>query len=584
MKKYTGNPVSPGIALGKAFVYLDSNTSEVPRYSIQENQLDSEWNRYLSANDEAIEELKALNVQAKQDMSKEDASIFEAHLMMLEDTEFQGQIKERLETSLQNIEWVIRETSHEMSAMLKASPDPYLRERTMDIVDVLRRVMNKLLHVQRCSLADLSEDVILVCHELLPSDALAMNKARVKAIVMDMGGATSHTAILARAFEIPTLVGLSSASAEISTGDTLIVNGVSGELIVNPDRSVQTEMEYERKHYYKRLKELRRLRDLPAETRDGYRVSLKANIEIPEEAEDSLRAGCEGVGLYRSEFLFLTAGRSPNEEEQFKAYSHVLEVMGNLPVTLRTIDAGGDKLLPELQSSDERNPILGWRAIRFSLSRPEIFKTQLRAMLRAGVFGNLRIMFPMISGIEELEQALAMLEEAKSELRKQGKAFAEAVPVGTMIEIPSAALTADILAEKSSFFSIGTNDLVQYTIAVDRGNEKVSYLAQPFHPAILRSLKQIIDAAHKKGITVAMCGEMAGNVSSTALLLGLGLDEFSMNAPAIPRIKQVIRSVTKESCGRLAKNALRCTSYRDVGRLVEEWTLSELGTANYDAI
>lgn len=584
MKKYTGNPVSPGIALGKAFVYLDNNISEVPRYSIQKNQLDSEWSRYLSANDKAIEELTALNVQAKRNMGKENADIFDAHLMMLEDTEFQGQIKERLETSLQNIEWVIKELSHEMSAMLMASQDAYLQERAVDVVDVLHRVMNKLLYVQKGTLADLSEDVILVCHELLPSDALTMNKARVKAIVMDMGGATSHTAILARAFEIPALVGLSSVSKEIHTGDTLIVNGVSGELIVNPEKSVQIKMEHERKHYYKRLGELRKLRNLPAETRDGYRVSLKANIEVPEEAEATLRAGCEGIGLYRSEFLFLAAGRPTDEEEQFKAYSHVLEIMGNLPVTLRTADVGGDKLLPELQLSGERNPILGWRAIRVSLSQAEIFKTQLRAMLRAGVSGNLRIMFPMISGIEELEQALAVLEEAKSELHKQGKAFAEAVPVGTMIEIPSAALTADILAEKSNFFSIGTNDLVQYTIAVDRGNEKVSYLAQPFHPAILRSLKQIIDAAHAKSITVAMCGEMAGNASFTALLLGLGLDEFSMNVPAIPRIKWVIRNVTQESCGRLAKNALRCASYRDVGRLVEDWTLSELGITNYDAV
>ncbi|MDR2418195.1 MAG: phosphoenolpyruvate--protein phosphotransferase [Treponema sp.] len=576
MKKYSGNPVSPGIAFGKALVYLDNNTSEIPCYSIQKNQLDAEWNRYLSANNEAIEELKALNAQAKRDMSNEDAGIFEAHLMMLEDTEFQGQIKGRLETSLQNIEWVIRDISHEISAMLMASLDTYLQERTVDVVDVLRRLMNKLLHVQRVSLADLSEDVILVCHELLPSDALTMNKARVKAIVMDMGGATSHTAILARAFEIPALAGLSSASEEINTGDMLIVNGVSGELIVNPEKSVQTMAEHEWKRYYKRLGELGELRGLPAETRDGYRVSLKANIEISEEAEATLRAGCDGIGLYRSEFLFLAAGRLTDEEEQFKAYSHVLKTMGNLPVTLRTADAGGDKLLPELGLSDERNPLLGWRAIRFSLSRPEILKTQLRAMLRAGVSGNLRIMFPMISGIEELEQALAVLEEAKSELRKQGKVFAEAVPVGIMIEIPSAALTADILAEKSDFFSIGTNDLVQYTIAVDRGNEKVSYLAQPFHPAILRSLKRIIDAAHEKGITAAMCGEMAGNASFTALLLGLGLDEFSMNVPAIPHVKQVIRSVTKESCGRLAKNALGCTSYRDVSSLVEDWTRSEL--------
>jgi phosphotransferase system enzyme I (PtsI) len=576
MKKYTGNPVSPGIALGKALVYSGNNPDDIPRYRIQRDQLDSEWNRYLSANNEAIAELTALYTKAKQEMITKEAAIFEAHRIMLEDTVFQGQIRERLETSLQNIEWIVGDVSHEMNTMLMASPDPYLRERGLDIVDVIRRVINKLLQVQRVSLAELSEDVILVCRELLPSDVLTMDKARVKAIVMDQGGAMSHTAILACAFEIPALAGLSGVSAEIATGDTVIVNGLSGELIVNPEMSLQIETEREQKRYYKRLGEMRNLRSLPTETRDGYRVSLKANIETPEEAGAALRAGCEGIGLYRSEFLFLTAGGPVGEEEQFNVYSHICKVMGDLPVTLRTADSGGDKVVPELQPpSGECNPILGWRAIRFSLAHPELFKTQLRAMLRAGVFGRLRIMFPMISGIEELEQALSMLEEAKLELRRRGRAFAEAVPAGIMIEVPSAALTADILAEKSRFFSIGTNDLIQYTIAVDRGNEKVGYLAQPFHPAILRSLKRIIDAAHEKGITAAMCGEMAGNTSLTALLLGLGLDEFSMNASAIPHIKRVIRNVTKESCGNLAENALRCNSYRDVARLVEDWTRSE---------
>ena len=570
MKKLTGIPASSGIVLGKAFLYLEDDFPEFSRYAIGPDQIESEWLRFQDAIEEAIREVKALNDRAVREISKEQAAIFEAHLMMLEDPDFKDQIRARLSKDRNNVEWVVRDISSELVQKLGASGDPYLRERASDIYDVSHRILNKLLSITKFSLADLAEDVILVVHDLLPSEALVMNKERVRGLVMDMGSRTSHTAILARAFEIPAVLGLSSATWEISQGDILIINGDTGQVLINPDEKDLNQYEQAIYQYHKTFDGLLALGDLPAETIDGHRVCLKANIEIPEEAEQVRRFGAEGIGLYRSEFLFLTPGYA-EEEEQFRAYSQVIKAMKGLPVTIRTVDVGGDKLLPEFQAAGEKNPLLGWRAIRFCLSRPELFKTQLRAILRSSVYGTVRIMFPMISGIEELEQAQGLLEEAQGECRRRGQTYAPDIEVGTMIEIPSAALTADILAEKSDFFSIGTNDLIQYTLAVDRGNEKVNYLAQPTHPAVLRLLKNTIDAAHKKGIKAAMCGELAGDTAATALLLGLGLDEFSMTATSILQVKRIIRGVGMESCRDLTEKALNCCSYSQVTALVEEW-------------
>jgi phosphotransferase system enzyme I (PtsI) len=576
MRKIIGIPVSSGISIGKAFLYMEEETREIPRYTIGKIQLESEWQRLIKAIEEARGELRTLLDDASWKITKEQNDIFEAHLMMLEDTDFQDQIKGRLESSLENIEWIVWDISREITQKLMASPDAYLRERAADISDVSRRLMNKLMAINKVSLADISEDVILVAHDLLPSDILVMNKERVKGLLMDMGSRTSHTAILARAFEIPAVLGLSSATREINKDDILVVNGDSGEVIINPSKKANQQSEVAMQRYHKSFDELLGLRDLPAETRDGCRVSLKANIEIPDEVDQVLRYGAEGIGLYRSEFLFLSPGRTEDEENQYEAYSHVIKAMGALPVTIRTVDVGGDKLLPNFQAADEKNPLLGWRAIRFCLSLPELFKTQLRAILRASVHGTVRIMFPMISGIEELEQALALLEEAKAECRARGQAYAEDIEVGSMIEIPSAAMTADILAKKSDFFSIGTNDLLQYTLAVDRGNEKVNYLAQPFHPAVLRFLKRTIDAAHEGGIKAAICGELAGDPSATALLLGLGLDEFSMTASSIPLVKRIIRGVDLSGCKSLAEQALTCTGYPAVCSLIESWMAEEV--------
>ncbi|GHV67952.1 phosphoenolpyruvate-protein phosphotransferase [Spirochaetia bacterium] len=586
VKKLTGIPASPGIVTGKTFLYLEDDFPEIPHYFIPKTMVETEWKRFEKAVGEATEEIRGLRDQAAKEATtaaaKEQAKILEAHMMMLEDPDFQDQLKARLSSSLQNIEWVVWDISRELTGKLLASPDPLFRERAADISDVSNRILAKLLSLKkRFSLADISEDVILVVHDLLPSDVLSLNRDHVKGLAMDMGGRTSHTAILARAFGIPAVLGLSSISREVENGEALVVDGDSGTVIIKPDKAAWQRYEESLSKFQKREKKFLSLRELPAETKDGRHITLKANIEVPEEADQAIRYGAEGIGLYRSEFFFLTPGESADEERQYLAYTQVLKTMGGLPVTIRTMDMGGDKVLPEHQVSGEKNPLLGWRAIRFSLALPEIFKTQLRAILRAGVNGNVKIMFPMISGIEELEAALKILDEVRAEGRAAGHAagqptgrskkqpYAKNIEVGAMIEIPSAAMTADILAKKADFFSLGTNDLIQYSLAVDRGNERVNYLAQPLHPAMLRLIKNTIDAAHHQGIIAAMCGEMAGDPSMTALLLGLGLDEFSMNASAIPSVKEVIRRVDQQSCQALAREALSCSSYQQVVKLVK---------------
>jgi phosphotransferase system enzyme I (PtsI) len=571
MKTFNGIPASSGIAIGKAFLYVENDIAEIPRYSVVRKELEGELGRLRKAFEEAADDIRAIHERAVREMSADQASIFEAHLMMIEDPEFKEQLESSLSLSLRNAEWVVWDAVREMMAKMMDSPDPVFRERAVDINDVSKRVLYKLLSVKKVSLANIDRDVILVAHDLLPSEVLTMNRARVKGIVMDMGGGTSHTAILARAFNIPAVLGLRLATLEIADGDDLIADGGAGTLILNPDRSVLLKYQKETTRYRKSVDESLATRDLPAETADGRRVLLKANIELPEEADEVLKYGAEGIGLYRSEFLFLAPGKAAGEEIQFNAYDRVLGALGALPVTIRTVDIGGDKILPDFQAAGEKNPLLGWRAIRFSLALPELFKTQLRAILRASVNGNVRIMFPLISGLEELETALALLDEAKDECRKKGQAYADHIEVGTMIEVPSAAMIADILAKKSDFFSIGTNDLVQYSLAVDRGNEKVSYLAQPAHPAVLRLLKITIDAAHEKGIKAAMCGEMAGDPGAAAVLLGLGLDEFSMAAPSIPRVKGIIRGIKMEDCRALADDLLKGISATENTALIREW-------------
>ena len=436
-----------------------------------------------------------------------------------------------------------------------------------------------MAHADRKSLVSLDEDIILVCKDLMPSDAITMDKRHVKGIAMDVGGKTSHTAILARAFEIPAVLGLGELTIKVKTGDILVIDGSKGLILIDPDAETLAAYGTAQKAQQKREVQLMRLMELPAETRDGKLIQLKGNIEIPEETDAVLAHGADGIGLYRSEFLFLRSARLPDEEEQFDAYSRVLKAMGDKPVTIRTLDIGGDKLLKNMRNAqgefnpgyNEKNPIVGWRAIRFCLSHEELFKTQLRALYRASAFGNLRIMLPLISGVQEVNETLVIIEEVKSELKKKRQAFRDNVPVGIMIEVPSAAMTSDILAKRSAFFSIGTNDLIQYTIAVDRGNENIAYLYKPLHPGVLRMLKLVIENAHRAGIPVAMCGEMAGDPLYSLVLLGLGLDEFSMSSIGIPEVKEVIRRASVASAEEFVGRILEMSSTSEIDAYVRSY-------------
>ena len=569
MKELSGIPASKGIVIGKALLYLEDALPDIPRYSIKESQVSEEWQRFLSAiaaiTEKIRQKLKSIPVKD----NRERLDILEAQLLMFEDVDFHENVKRGMETRLQNIESIVWDVSQELIQKLAALPSAEFWARIADISGMARELLHELLSIQPFSLASLNEAVIVVARDLLPSQALAMNKDFVKAVVMDAGSGISHTAIIARASRIPAVMGLSSGSVWIKSGDTLIVDGDKGLVFIEPDKKTLSLYQRAIKENRAKAKMASSLNGRRAETTDGRLITLKVNMETPSEFKTALSCGAEGVGLYRSEFIFLAGDRAADEESQYRIYSEMLRAAKNLPVTIRTLDAGGDKIVPSLfQDSDERNPLLGWRSIRFSLSMPDIFKTQLRAILRASVHGNARIMFPLISGLAELEQALGLLEEAKAECVAKKLPYSDDIPVGIMVEVPSAALIANKLIKKADFFSIGTNDLIQYTLGVDRGNEKVSYLARPEHPAILQLIKMTIDAAGKQGKSVAMCGEMAGDTRLTPLLVGLGLDEFSMNAAALGDVKRVIRGISFTECQKLAKKALRCAGVEEVSAML----------------
>jgi phosphotransferase system enzyme I (PtsI) len=563
MFELAGINASPGIALGKAFLFLEEKLV-VPKYDISPAQAAFEDERFLAAVNAAKAEVNAL-IKGRQN------SLLEAQLLMLDDPELHDQVKIGLQKTQKNVEWVLLETIEAMSAKLGDAGSAYLKERAVDFHDIGRRILNNLLFRERPTLSSITEPVILVTHNLLPSDALALNKRLVLGIATDVGGRTSHTAILTRSLEIPAVLGLSDISRRVKSGDELIVDGNRGAVIVDPDRKTRTLYQKRKDEWEHKYVLLKDLVSLPAETRDGKLIRLDANIEVPEEVDSVLTHGADGIGLFRSEFLFLQPGRFPTEEDQYKAYVTVLKAMGNRVVTIRTLDLGGEKVMPGFPVGAEANPILGWRAIRFCLARPEIFKTQLRALLRASVHGNLRLMFPLIAGAGELDLITAFLEEVKAELSREGIPFTHEIPIGIMIEVPSAAVTSDILASKVDFFSIGTNDLIQYTLAVDRGNERVAYLYEPFHPGVLRLIKMTIENAHTHGVPVGMCGELAGDPLATVVLLGLGLDSFSMGAIGIPMIKRIIRSVGAMEAEAFVRSLMPMQSGREIESAVRGW-------------
>ncbi len=551
-KRFNGVGVSPGIARGTVFVYRPDDDA-APSRSIEESEIPTEIARFEGALLATRAQILEMQQRIAESTGAKDASIFDAHLLVVEDRTLIDEVLRRLGADRMNVEHVFQTVAGRYAKTLSEIDDPYLRERALDIHDVTRRVIHNLMGTQARDLAGVTTPHILIAHNLAPSDTAQLNRALVLGFGTDAGSRTSHTAIMARSLKIPAIVGLHEASSQLVTGDHVLLDGYNGLLVVNP--SDQTLWEYGELEIKKTVVEekLSQLRETASTTRDGHHVILSANIELPDDMELVQQSGAEGVGLYRTEFFYLNKAELPTEEEQFAAYRQVAEAAAPHSVIIRTLDLGGDKFMSALHIPEELNPFLGWRAIRFCLERVDIFKTQLRAILRASAAGNVKIMYPMISGVEELRRANVLLEECRAELRAEGLAFNEEMEVGAMIEIPSAAISADILAKEVDFFSIGTNDLIQYSIAVDRLNEHIAHLYEPTHPAIIRLIRMTVEAAHANNLWVGVCGEMAGDILLTPLLLGLGIDELSAGAGSVPRVKRAVQSLDNAACRQLVE-------------------------------
>src|SRR6266581_6257037 len=545
---FFGAGASPGIARGKIHVVRDE-LDDVPRYRIAPSQIADEIGRFEAALIQTRMQILKMQQRIAESIGTKDAAIFDAHLLVVEDRTLIDEVLRKLETDLWNVEWVFQEVATRYAATLSKIDDPYLRERAVDIQDVSKRVIRNLQGKAPRAFLALTEPHILVAHNLTPSDTASMNKKHVLGIATDLGSRTSHAAIMARSLNIPAIVGLHDITAKLETGQYVLLDGIDGVLIVNPTAETlakYAEIESKRAKVVAQLKELR---ETTSTTRDGRHIVLSANIELPEDVDAVAANGAEGIGLYRTEFLYLNRNTLPTEDEQYETYRKVAERVSPDPLIIRTFDLGGDKLAAgTVDVSDELNPFLGWRAIRVCLENTDIFKTQLRAILRASAVGNVKIMFPMISGLDELRRAISILNECKEELRRTGSTSGDATEAGAMIEIPSAAISADLLAREVDFFSIGTNDLIQYALAVDRVNERIAHLYEPTHPAVVRLLKMVADAAHAHDIWVGVCGEMAGEVLFTPLLLGLGMDELSAGATLVPRVKSAVQRLTTVEC------------------------------------
>ena len=568
-KTFKGIGVSPGIVIGKAHL-LNREIEAIPKYYIGEDEKEKEIKRFQEAINLSISQLKSIKERFSEAIGQEHVYIFEAKILMLQDEMIYKKVTEKITTEKMNTEWALTESIGELIKIFSGFDDEYLKERRTDVSNLGKRILANLMGFEHESISDLKEEAIVIAHDIAPSDTAQMHKEKVIAFATDIGGKTSHTAIMARCLEIPAVVGLEDVTSYIKTGDRIIVDGNSGEVLVNPDEETYKIYLNKQLEYNSLQKNLYKLKDLPAETADGYRVNLTANIELSKEIDAVLDHGADGIGLYRTEFLFLNRRTLPSEEEQFENYKTVAKKIYPLPAVLRTLDLGGDKFLSHLDYPEEMNPAMGLRAIRFCLDQPWIFRTQLRAILRASVYGNLKIMYPMISGIKELTLANAILEECKEELRKEEKPFNEQIPVGIMIEVPTAALTADILAKEANFFSIGTNDLIQYSLAIDRVNEKVAYLYDPLHPAILRLIRNIVAAAKKEKIPVGLCGEMGGDPLYSLILVGLGINELSMNPGSILNIKKLIRSITLEEAKKVADHVLSLDTSKEIENYLNE--------------
>lgn len=566
----SGIPASPGIVFGKALV-LKEEKIVLDTEKIKDDQIDAEVARFYAGREAAVEQLTAIKDRAFQSLGEEKAAIFEGHLMILEDEELEEEIIEYLRSHKVNAGVAASRIIDQQVGMLSEIDDEYLKERAGDIRDIGNRLIKNILGMKVVDLGEIDEEAILVAYDLTPSETAQLNLDKVLGFITDIGGRTSHTSIMARSLELPAIVGTNDVTEKVKTGDYLILDAINNAVYVNPSREDIERLKKLEAQLAEEKAELAKLKDLPALTLDGHRVDVVANIGTIRDCEGADRNGAEGVGLYRTEFLFMDRDQLPSEEEQFIAYKEVVEAMNGRIVILRTMDIGGDKELPYLDLPKEMNPFLGWRAIRIAFDRRQILHDQLRAVLRASAFGKLAVMFPMIISVEEIRELKSVIEVLKQELRNEGKAFDENIQIGVMVETPAAAVNARFLAKEVDFFSIGTNDLTQYTLAVDRGNEMISHLYNPLSPAVLNLIKQVIDASHAEGKWTGMCGELAGDEKATLLLLGMGLDEFSMSAISIPRIKKLIRNVNFHDAKELADSALQKPTAVEIEQLVADF-------------
>ena len=566
----SGIPASPGIVFGKALV-LKEEKIVLDTEKIKDDQIDAEVARFYAGREAAVEQLTAIKDRAFQSLGEEKAAIFEGHLMILEDEELEQEIIEYLRSHKVNAGVAASKIIDQQVEMLSEIDDEYLKERAGDIRDIGNRLIKNILGMKVVDLGEIDEEAILVAYDLTPSETAQLNLDKVLGFITDIGGRTSHTSIMARSLELPAIVGTNDVTEKVKNGDYLILDAINNAVYVNPSREDIERLKKLEAQLAEEKAELAKLKDLPALTLDGHRVDVVANIGTIRDCEGADRNGAEGVGLYRTEFLFMDRDQLPSEEEQFIAYKEVVEAMNGRIVILRTMDIGGDKELPYLDLPKEMNPFLGWRAIPIALDRRQILHDQLRAVLRASAFGKLAVMFPMIISVEEIRELKSVIEVLKQELRNEGKAFDENIQIGVMVETPAAAVNARFLAKEVDFFSIGTNDLTQYTLAVDRGNEMISHLYNPLSPAVLNLIKQVIDASHAEGKWTGMCGELAGDEKATLLLLGMGLDEFSMSAISIPRIKKLIRNVNFHDAKELADSALQQPTAVEIEQLVADF-------------
>lgn len=570
-KQLKGIAVSDGIAVAKAYLLVEPDLSFEKR-SVE--NVEAEAARLSDALSQSTKDLQAIRDKAVKSLGEEEAQVFDAHLMVLSDPELISAIEGNIKDNKVNAESALKEVTDMFIGMFEAMEDnPYMKERAADIRDVTKRVMSHLLGVKLPDLTMIDEEVIIVAEDLTPSDTAQLDRNFVRAFVTNIGGRTSHSAIMARSLEIPAVVGTKEITEYVVEGDILAVDGSEGDVIVNPTDEQVADFKAKEKAFNELKAEWDKLKHAKTVTADGKHFELAGNIGTPKDLEGVLGHGGEAVGLYRTEFLYMDSPDFPTEDEQFEAYKAVLEGMEGKPVVVRTMDIGGDKELPYLKFPEEMNPFLGYRAIRICLAEDQMFRTQLRALLRASVYGNLRIMFPMIATLAEFREAKALLEEEKAKLVAEGVDVSDDIQVGIMIEIPAAAVIADRFAKEVDFFSIGTNDLIQYTMAADRMNERVSYLYQPYNPAILRLIKNVIDSAHAEGKWAGMCGEMAGDQTAVPLLVGLGLDEFSMSATSILRTRSLMSRLDSKKMTELAEKAItECDTADEVIALVEEYT------------